>query len=171
MTKTDTAILAGGCFWGMEDLFRKLPGVIDTEVGYTGGDLKNPGYKDVKTGKTGHAEAIRIDFDPSKISYRQLLDFFFQIHDPQTLNRQGNDIGAQYRSAIFYRTPEQERVARETIKEFTDSGVFPNGIVTQVVPASTWYDAEDGHQDYLEKYPEGYTCHFIRPEWKLRAKV
>lgn len=168
---TDTAILAGGCFWGMEDLFRKLPGVTNTEVGYTGGDLKNPGYKDVKTGKTGHAEAIKIEFDPTKIGYRQLLDFFFQIHDPQTLNRQGNDIGAQYRSAIFYRTPEQEKIARDTIKDFTANGVFPTGIVTQVVPASTWYDAEEGHQDYLDKYPEGYTCHFIRPEWKLRAKA
>lgn len=167
----DTAILAGGCFWGMEDLFRKLPGVTNTEVGYTGGDLKNPGYKDVKTGKTGHAEAIRIEFDPAKISYRQLLDFFFQIHDPQTLNRQGNDIGTQYRSAIFYRTPEQEKIARETIKDFVASGMFPNGIVTQLVPASTWYDAEEGHQDYLEKYPEGYTCHFIRPNWKLKAKA
>lgn len=168
---TDIAILAGGCFWGMEDLFRKLPGVTNTEVGYTGGDLKNPGYKDVKTGKTGHAEAIKIEFDPSKISYRQLLDFFFQIHDPQTLNRQGNDIGSQYRSAIFYRTPDQERDARAAIKDFTASGVFPNGIVTQVVPASTWYDAEEGHQDYLEKYPDGYTCHFIRSNWKLKAKA
>ncbi len=171
MTTTDIAILAGGCFWGMEDLFRKLPGVVATKVGYTGGKTDNPLYKDVKTGKTGHAESIRIEYDPKKISYRQLLEFFFQIHDPQTLNRQGNDVGTQYRSAIFFLSPEQERTARAVIAEFEKGGVFPNGIVTQVVAAGPWYDAEEFHQDYLEKYPEGYTCHFIRPEWKLKAKA
>lgn len=168
MTATETAILAGGCFWGMEDLIRKLPGVIDTEVGYTGGKTANPLYKDVKTGTTGHAESIRITFDPAKTSYRALLEFFFQIHDPTTLNRQGNDVGSQYRSAIFYLTPEQEATARAVIREYEASGVFPKGIVTQVVAAGPWHDAEDFHQDYLEKYPEGYTCHFIRPEWKLK---
>ena len=171
MTTTETAILAGGCFWGMEDLFRKLPGVVATKVGYTGGKTDNPLYKDVKTGKTGHAEAIRIEYDPSKTTYRALLDFFFQIHDPQTLNRQGNDVGTQYRSAIFYLNDDQEKTARQAIADFEKSGVFPNGIVTEVVAAGPWYDAEDFHQDYLEKYPEGYTCHFIRPEWRLKAKA
>ena len=168
MSTTDIAILAGGCFWGMEDLFRKLPGVVDTEVGYTGGDFNNPGYKDVKTGRTGHAEAIRITFDPAKTSYRALLEFFFQIHDPTTLNRQGNDIGTQYRSAIFYRNEEQARTARDVIADYEESGLFPKGIVTEVAPAGPWHDAEEGHQDYLEKYPAGYTCHFIRPEWRLK---
>jgi len=171
MTTTETAILAGGCFWGMEDLFRKLPGVVATKVGYTGGKTDNPLYKDVKTGKTGHAEAIRIEYDPSKTTYRALLDFFFQIHDPQTLNRQGNDVGTQYRSAIFYLNDDQEKTARAAITDFEKSGVFPNGIVTEVVAAGPWYDAEDFHQDYLEKYPEGYTCHFIRPGWRLKAKA
>ncbi len=165
---TETAILAGGCFWGMEDLIRKLPGVISTEVGYTGGKTANPTYKDVKTGSTGHAESIRITFDPAKTSYRSLLEFFFQIHDPQTLNRQGNDVGTQYRSAIFFLSPEQEAAARAVIGEYEASGLFPNGIVTEVTAASEWTDAEDFHQDYLEKYPEGYTCHFIRPEWRLK---
>ncbi|MBI1366678.1 MAG: peptide-methionine (S)-S-oxide reductase MsrA [Alphaproteobacteria bacterium] len=168
MSDTDIAILAGGCFWGMEDLFRKLPGVVDTEVGYTGGDFKNPGYKDVKTGKTGHAEAIKIEYDRTKTSYRQLLEFFFQIHDPTTLNRQGNDIGTQYRSAIFFRDPHQEKTAREIVAEYEASGVFPNGIVTEIAPAGPFYRAEPEHQDYLERYPEGYTCHFIRPEWALK---
>lgn len=165
---TETAILAGGCFWGMEDLIRKLDGVIDTEVGYTGGDTDNPLYKDVKTGGTGHAESIRIEFDPATLSYRALLEFFFQIHDPQTLNRQGNDIGTQYRSAIFYLTPEQEKTARAVIKDYEASGVFPNGIVTEVVAAGEWWDAEEFHQDYLVEFPNGYTCHFIRPQWALK---
>lgn len=165
---TDIAILAGGCFWGMEDLFRKLPGVLDTKVGYTGGATENPTYKDVKTGATGHAEAIRLSFDPAKISYREILEFFFRIHDPQTLNRQGNDIGTQYRSAIFYLTPEQQRIAEETVADFVEAGVFPNGVVTEIAAAGPWYDAEGFHQDYLEKYPEGYTCHFVRPEWALK---
>lgn len=165
---TETAILAGGCFWGMEDLIRKLPGVSDTEVGYTGGTLDKPTYKDVKTGTTGHAEAIRVSFDPAKLSYRQLLEFFFQIHDSTTLNRQGNDIGTQYRSAIFYLDEKQEETARAVIADYQKAGVLPGEIVTQVLPAGPFHRAEDFHQDYLETYPEGYTCHFIRPEWKLR---
>jgi peptide-methionine (S)-S-oxide reductase len=164
---TETAILAGGCFWGVEDLFRKLPGVLDTEVGYTGGGTADPTYKDVKTGATGHAEAIRIAFDPAKISYRKILEFFFQIHDPTTLNRQGNDIGTQYRSAIFYLDAGQERAARETIADFERKGVYRGKIVTTVAPAGPFHAAEDYHQDYLVAYPDGYTCHFIRPEWKL----
>ena len=167
-TNTDTAILAGGCFWGVEDLFRKLPGVVDTQVGYTGGATDNPVYKDVKTGSTGHAEAIRIVFDPTRTSFRTLLEFFFQIHDPTTLGRQGNDVGSQYRSAIFFRTPDQEHAARSLIGELEAQGVYGRKIVTEVVPFQVWTDAEDFHQDYLVKYPEGYTCHFIRPEWKLR---
>jgi peptide-methionine (S)-S-oxide reductase len=165
----ETAILAGGCFWGMEDLIRKLPGVIDTEVGYSGGTTANPTYKDVKSGKTGHAEAIRIAFDPAKLSYRKLLEFFFQIHDPTTLNRQGNDVGTQYRSAIFYLTPEQEADARSTIRDLETAQVYGGKIVTDVVAAGPWTDAEDVHQDYLERYPEGYTCHFIRPNWTLKT--
>ena len=168
MTAAQTAILAGGCFWGMEDLFRKLPGVTDTEVGYTGGALGDPTYKDVKTGKTGHAEAIRISYDPSKTSYRALLEFFFQIHDSTTLGRQGNDVGSQYRSAIFYLDPEQEMTAHDVIADFQKAGVLPGEIVTEVVPAAPFHRAEDFHQDYLVTYPEGYTCHFIRPEWKLK---
>jgi peptide-methionine (S)-S-oxide reductase len=165
----ETAILAGGCFWGMEDLIRKLPGVIDTEVGYSGGTTANPTYKDVKSGKTGHAEAVRIAFDPAKLSYRKLLEFFFQIHDPTTLNRQGNDVGTQYRSAIFYLTPEQEAAARSTIRDLEAAQVYGGKIVTDVVAAGPWTDAEDVHQDYLERYPEGYTCHFIRPNWTLKT--
>jgi len=163
----DIAILAGGCFWGMEDLFRKLPGVLETHVGYTGGDLDSPDYKQVKTGATGHAEAIRIAFDPSKTSYRKLLEFFFQIHDPSTSDRQGNDVGTQYRSAIFYLSDAQRDEAKKIIAEIDASGRWPGKIVTDVVPAGKWWDAEEYHQDYLEKYPEGYTCHFIRPDWKL----
>jgi len=169
MTTTDIAILAGGCFWGMEDLFRKLPGVVETEVGYAGGDLDNPTYKDVKTGKTGHAESIRITYDPSKLNYRRLLEFFFQIHDATTLNRQGNDIGSQYRSAIFYLNEDQRKTARQVIADYRKSGVLPGDIVTEVAPAGTFHRAEDFHQDYLQTYPEGYTCHFIRPEWKLKT--
>ena len=170
MTK-DTAILAGGCFWGMEDLFKALPGIVDTQVGYTGGELKNPGYKDVKTGKTGHAEALKIEFDPAKVSYRRLLEFFFQIHDPTTLNRQGNDVGSQYRSAIFYQDKDQAETARALVREIDAARIFDRAIATQLAPAGHWYDAEDGHQDYLDKYPEGYTCHFVRPEWRLKAKA
>jgi len=167
MSATETAILAGGCFWGVEDLFRQLDGVLDTEVGYTGGRTANPVYQEVKTGATGHAEAIRIRFDPSRISYRRLLEFFFQIHDPTTLNRQGNDIGSQYRSAIFYLDAGQQKTAHDTIADFTASGVFTGKIVTEVQEAGVWYDAEAFHQDYLVKYPDGYTCHFVRPNWAL----
>lgn len=165
--KTETAILAGGCFWGMEDLIRKLPGVVETVVGYTGGALSKPDYKQVKTGRTGHAEAIRISYDPAKTTYRALLEFFFQIHDPTTKDRQGNDIGSQYRSAIFYLNEAQKAEAEKIIAEIGASGVWPGKVVTEIVPAGEWWDAEDYHQDYLVKYPEGYTCHFIRPSWKL----
>ncbi len=164
---TETAILAGGCFWGMEDLIRKLPGVVETEVGYTGGALSNPDYKQVKTGRTGHAEAIRISFDPAKTSYRALLEFFFQIHDPTTKDRQGNDIGTQYRSAIFYLDDAQKREAEKIIAEIDASRVWPGKVLTEIVAAGDWWAAENYHQDYLDKYPEGYTCHFVRPAWKL----
>ena len=167
MTETKIAIFAGGCFWGVEDLFRKLPGVVGTDVGYTGGRTKNATYKDVKTGTTGHAEAIRITFDPAKISYRQLLEFLFQIHDPTTEGRQGNDIGSQYRSAIFYLDDEQQRDAAAVIAAVDASGKWPGKVVTQVEPAGEWWTAEEYHQDYLVKYPDGYTCHFIRPTWRL----
>ncbi|OFX03871.1 MAG: peptide-methionine (S)-S-oxide reductase [Alphaproteobacteria bacterium RIFCSPHIGHO2_12_FULL_63_12] len=164
----EIAILAGGCFWGMEDLIRKLPGVAATKVGYTGGALDHPDYKQVKTGKTGHAEAIRIAYDPARTSYRALLEFFFQIHDPSTIDRQGNDIGSQYRSAIFYLNADQKAEAEKIIAEIDASRRWPGKVATQVVPAGKWWDAEEYHQDYLEKYPEGYTCHFIRPEWKVK---
>lgn len=167
MSDTKTAIFAGGCFWGVEDLFRKLPGVVATEVGYTGGRTKNATYKEVKTGATGHAEAIRIAFDPSKTTYRKLLEFLFQIHDPTTVDRQGNDVGSQYRSAIFYLDDDQKREAEAVIAAVDASGRWPGKVVTQVEPAGEWWSAEEYHQDYLVKYPEGYTCHFIRPAWKL----
>jgi peptide-methionine (S)-S-oxide reductase len=167
MTETKTAIFAGGCFWGVEDLFRKLPGVVATEVGYTGGRTQKPGYKDVKTGTTGHAEAVRISFDPARISYRRLLEFLFQIHDPTTKDRQGNDIGSQYRSAIFTLDDEQKREAEAVIAAVNASGKWPGKVVTTVEPAGEWWKAEEYHQDYLVKYPDGYTCHFIRPSWKL----
>ena len=163
----ETAILAGGCFWGMEDLIRKLPGVEDTTVGYTGGTLANPTYEDMKSKITGHAEAIEIRFDNTKLSYRKLLEFFFQIHDPSTKNRQGNDIGPAYRSAIFYADDEQKQVAQMLIGEMNATGKWPGKIVTEVTKTSTFYTAEKYHQDYLERYPSGYTCHFIRPVWKL----
>lgn len=166
----ETAVFAGGCFWGMQDLFRRAKGVAETKVGYTGGDLDDPTYTDVKTGRTGHAESLLVRFDPSEVSYRTLVEFLFQIHDPTTKDRQGNDIGSQYRSAIFFQTPEQERTAREVIAEVDASGKWPGPIVTEVVPAKTFYDAEDFHQDYLERYPAGYTCHFVRPEWTLPQK-
>ena len=162
----EKAILAGGCFWGMEDLIRNQPGVVDTRVGYTGGDFENPTYKDMTTGKTGHAETVEITFDPSKTSFEKILRFFFQIHDPTTENRQGNDRGTQYRSAIFYVDDDQKRIAEDVIKELDASGKYPNRIVTQVLPAGTFYEAEDYHQDYLVKNPGGYTCHWIRPDWK-----
>ena len=163
----ETAILAGGCFWGMEELFRKLPGVIDTEVGYTGGNFENPTYNDMKTGATGHAEALKIEYDAEKLSYRSLLEFFFKIHDPTTIDRQGNDRGTQYRSMICYTDIEQQKIAEDVIAKANASGKFPGKIVTQVKPAGTFYDAEDFHQDYLQNYPNGYTCHYIRPEWDI----
>ena len=159
----EKAILAGGCFWGVEELIRKLPGVISTVVGYTGGDVKNATYRNHGT----HAEAIAITFDPTKLSYRALLEFFFQIHNPTTRNRQGNDIGSSYRSAIFYLDEIQKETANTLIDEMNASGKWPGPIVTEVVPASDFWDAEEEHQDYLQKHPYGYTCHYIRPEWTL----
>ena len=161
--KTERAVLAGGCFWGMQDLIRKMAGVISTRVGYSGGDVKNATYRNHGT----HAEAIEIIFDPRVLSYRQLLEFFFQIHDPSTRNRQGNDIGMSYRSAIFYTSPEQERVARDTIADVDASGLWPGKATTEVAPVSDFWEAEPEHQDYLKRYPDGYTCHFVRPGWRL----
>lgn len=163
----ECAILAGGCFWGMEDLICKLPGVVDTTVGYTGGTVKNPTYELVKSRNTGHAEAIEIMFDPAALSYRQLLEFFFQIHNPTTPNQQGNDVGSAYRSVIFYVNKEQKRTAHEVMRDIEKSRRWPGAVVTELVPASEFYKAEAYHQDYLERFPEGYTCHFIRPDWKL----
>lgn len=156
------AILAGGCFWGMEEIIRALPGVLETEVGYTGGALPNPTYQDVKKGATGHAEAIRVVFDPSKISYESLLETFFRMHDPTTLNRQGNDIGSQYRSAIFYADEEQKKIAEAVKAKVDKSGKWKRPIVTEIVPAAPFYSAEEYHQDYLRKNPGGYTCHYLR---------
>jgi len=158
----ETAILAGGCFWGMEDILRELPGVLDTEVGYTGGTLENPGYSDMKTGSTGHAEAIRIEFDPREISYGEILATFFRMHDPTTKDRQGNDRGSQYRSAIFYLSPEQKAAAEKAIADANASGRWKNPVVTEVTAATTFWPAEGYHQDYLEKNPGGYTCHYLR---------
>jgi peptide-methionine (S)-S-oxide reductase len=160
---TAKAILAGGCFWGMQDLIRKLPGVLSTRVGYTGGDLPNATYAKHGT----HAEAIEITFDADKISYRHLLEFFFQIHDPTTLNQQGNDIGPSYRSAIYYLDDEQREIAEDTIADVEASGLWPGKVVTEVVPVGPFWEAEPEHQDYLEHYPDGYTCHFPRPGWVL----
>jgi methionine-R-sulfoxide reductase/methionine-S-sulfoxide reductase len=160
---TETAILAGGCFWGMQDLIRKRPGVISTRVGYTGGDVENATYRH----HGSHAEAIEIVFDPAVTSYRELLEFFFQIHDPTTPNRQGNDRGTSYRSAIFYLSEEQRRVAEDTIADVEASGLWPGRVVTEVAPAGPFWEAEPEHQDYLERYPNGYTCHFARPGWVL----
>lgn len=161
------AILAGGCFWGMEDLFRKLPGVTATRVGYTGGTLPDPTYSHVKTGTTGHAEAIEITYDEAATDFRALLLFFFKMHDPTTLNRQGNDLGSQYRSAIFYETAEQKQTAETLITDIDAAAILPGKIVTEVTPATTFYEAEAYHQDYLEKNPGGYTCHFVRHNWIL----
>ena len=161
--KTAKAVLAGGCFWGMQDLIRKRPGVISTRVGYTGGEVENATYRNHR----GHAESIEITFDPSEITYRELLEFFFQIHDPTTLNRQGNDVGDSYRSAIFYTDDEQKRVAEDTIADVEASGLWPGKVVTEVTPAGDFWEAEPEHQDYLERIPNGYTCHFVRPNWKL----
>ena len=162
-TTTETAILAGGCFWGVQDLIRKRPGVISTRTGYSGGDTPNATYRN----HGSHAEALEIVFDPSQISYRDLLEFFFQIHDPSTKNRQGNDVGESYRSAIFYTSDEQKQVALDTIADVDASGLWPAKVVTEVEPAGAFWEAEEEHQDYLEKYPNGYTCHYVRPGWKL----
>jgi peptide-methionine (S)-S-oxide reductase len=164
---TERAILAGGCFWGMQDLIRKLDGVVSTRVGYTGGDVANATYRNHGT----HAEAIEIEFDPARVSYRKILEFFFQIHDPTTLNRQGNDRGESYRSAIFYLDDEQKAVAEDTIADVNASGLWPDKVVTDVSPAGPFWEAEPEHQDYLEKYPNGYTCHFIRPDWVLPRRA
>jgi peptide-methionine (S)-S-oxide reductase len=165
-TATEKAVLAGGCFWGMQDLFRRHPGVISTRVGYTGGDVPNATYRNHGT----HAEGIEIVFDPAQLSYRQILEFFFQIHDPTTRNRQGNDIGMSYRSAIFYESDEQKKVAESTIADVDASGKWPAKVVTEVTQAGDFWEAEPEHQDYLERYPNGYTCHYVRPEWQLGAK-
>ena len=163
----ERAVLAGGCFWGMQDLIRRQEGVISTRAGYTGGDVPNATYRH----HGNHAEALEIIFDPAKTSYRQLLEFFFQIHDPTTLNRQGNDVGSSYRSAIFYTSDQQKRVADDTIADVEASGVWPGKVVTEVVPAGPLWEAEPEHQDYLERYPDGYTCHFIRPGWRLPVRA
>jgi peptide-methionine (S)-S-oxide reductase len=160
---TERAVLAGGCFWGVQDLVRRQPGVISTRVGYSGGDVPNATYRNHGT----HAEAIEIVFDPTKTSYRTLLEFFFQIHDPTTRNRQGNDMGTSYRSAIFYASPEQKRIAENTIADVEASKLWPGKVVTEVAPVGPFWEAEPEHQDYLERYPNGYTCHYVRPNWKL----
>ena len=166
-TKTETAILAGGCFWGMQDLLRRYPGVLSTRVGYSGGDVPNATYRNHGT----HAEAIEIVFDPSVISYRQILEFFFQIHDPSTRNRQGNDVGMSYRSAIFYLSDEQKKVAEDTIADVDASHLWPGKVVTEVTPAGPFWEAEPEHQDYLERIHNGYTCHFPRPGWTLPKRA
>jgi peptide-methionine (S)-S-oxide reductase len=165
-TTTETAILAGGCFWGMQDLIRRMPGIVSTRVGYTGGDVRNATYRNHGT----HAEAIELVFDPSTLSYRKILEFFFQIHDPSTKNRQGNDTGTSYRSAIYYTSDEQKKVAEDTILDVDASGIWPGKVVTELAPAGDFWEAEADHQDYLERIPNGYTCHFVRPDWKLPGR-
>ncbi len=164
---TERAVLAGGCFWGMQDLVRRYPGVVSTRVGYTGGEVPNATYRN----HGRHAEAIEIIFDPAQLSYRKLLEFFFQIHDPSTRNRQGNDVGTSYRSAIFTTSDEQKRVALDTIADVNASGLWPGKAVTEVEPAGPFWEAEPEHQDYLERYPNGYTCHFPRPDWVLPKRA
>ena len=166
-SKTETAYLAGGCFWGMEDLFRRLPGVLSTRVGYAGGTVPDATYDKVKRGNTGHAEALEVVFDPARTGFREILEFFFEIHDPSTRNRQGNDVGSQYRSAIFWTSEAQKRVAEETIADVDASGLWPGRVVTEVAEAGPFWEAEPEHQDYLQRYPHGYTCHFPRKNWKL----
>lgn len=163
MSVTEKAILAGGCFWGMQDLIRKLPGVVATRVGYSGGDVPNATYRN----HGSHAEAIEIVYDPAVTSYRKLLEFFFQIHDPSTPNRQGNDLGTSYRSAIFYTDEAQKQVALDTIADVDASGLWPGKVVTELAPAGPFWEAEPEHQDYLERIPNGYTCHYVRPDWQL----
>ena len=164
-TQTETALLAGGCFWGMQDLLRRQPGVLASRVGYTGGEVPHATYRNHGT----HAEAIEIVFDPRQLSYRRILELLFQIHDPTTKNRQGNDTGTSYRSAIFYLDDEQRRVAENTVADVDASGLWPGKVVTEIVPAGPFWQAEPEHQDYLERHPDGYTCHFVRPDWKLPA--
>ena len=159
----ETAILAGGCFWGMQDLIRKMPGVVSTRVGYSGGDVAHATYRNHGT----HAEAIEIVFKPSVLSFRELLEFFFQIHDPTTPNRQGNDRGASYRSGIYYSSEAQKQTALQTIADVNASGIWPGTVVTELAPAGAFWQAEPEHQDYLEHYPGGYTCHYVRPNWRL----
>jgi len=161
--KTERAVLAGGCFWGTQQLIRRLPGVVSTRVGYSGGDVDHATYRNHGT----HAEAIEIIFNPDEMNYRDLLEYFFQIHDPSTLNRQGNDRGVSYRSAIFYTSKEQMQVAKDTIADVDASGIWPGKVVTDVAPSGPFWEAEPEHQDYLERIPNGYTCHFVRPGWKL----
>ncbi|MEU6271977.1 peptide-methionine (S)-S-oxide reductase MsrA [Streptomyces populi] len=163
----ERALLAGGCFWGMQELIRTFPGVLDTRVGYSGGDVANATYRNHGT----HAEAIEITFDPARTDYRTILEYFFQIHDPSTKNRQGNDIGLSYRSAIFYFDDEQKRVAEDTIADVDASGLWPGKVVTEVAPAGPFWEAEPEHQDYLQRYPDGYTCHFVRPNWRLPRRA
>ena len=163
----ETAILAGGCFWGMQDLIRKMPGVVSTRVGYSGGDVAHATYRNHGT----HAEAIEIVFKPSVLSFRELLEFFFQIHDPTTPNRQGNDRGASYRSGIYYASEAQKQTALETIADVNASGIWPGTVVTELAPAGAFWQAEPEHQDYLEHYPGGYTCHYVRPNWRLPRSV
>ena len=160
---TERAVLAGGCFWGMQELFRERPGVLATRVGYTGGDVPDATYRRHGT----HAEAMEIIFDPEVISFRELLEFFFQIHDPTTLNRQGNDMGLSYRSAIFYTTDAQKIIAEQTIRDIDKSEIWPGKVVTEIAEAKEFWEAEPEHQDYLQRIPEGYTCHFIRPRWRI----
>jgi len=167
LAATERAVLAGGCFWGMQDLIRKMPGVVSTRVGYTGGDVPNATYRHHGT----HAEAIEIVFDPRQTSYRDLLEFFFQIHDPSTKNRQGNDTGMSYRSAIYTTNDEQKRIAEDTIANVNASGLWPGRVITELVPAGAFWQAEAEHQDYLERIPNGYTCHYVRPGWKLPRRA
>lgn len=167
LSSQETAILAGGCFWGVEDLFKKLDGVLETEVGYVGGTIDNPSYEIVSAGFSGHAEAVKIVFDNQKISYEKILKFFLTIHDPTQLNRQQNDIGTQYRSEIFYIDNNQQQIANKIIKQAEDSKVFPSKIQTKISQFQKFFPAEKYHQDYLTKNPYGYTCHFIRKEWRF----
>jgi len=166
MSQQERAVLAGGCFWGMQELIRKMDGVISTRVGYSGGDVANATYRNHGT----HAEAIEVIFDPARLSFRKLLEFFFQVHDPTTRNRQGNDVGMSYRSGIYTTSDEQNRVAEDTIADVNASGLWPGRVVTEVAPAGPFWEAEPEHQDYLQRIPNGYTCHFVRPGWKLPVR-
>ena len=169
----EKATFGAGCFWGVEHFFAEVPGVVDAVSGYEGGHADNPNYRQVCSGTTDHAEVVEVTFDPSKIAYAKLVELFFKMHDPTTLNRQGNDWGTSYRSGIYYTTDEQKRVAEDTIADVNASGLWPGKVVTEVAPAGDFWEAEPEHQDYLERYPNGYTCHFVRPGWKLpvRAKA